>query len=164
MLKFPLKRTYENIMLTDNGSIYSYYKLSPEIISRANLSQKKEYKNKFVSLLDDLVKYKDIHLKMLPKNMNLIERFDILANDYDDNYREVAEYYGREAISLLEQELNQITRYEFYIGVRIDKVYSEMEDIKDTIKEIQILSVKVFKQVISILNNLKQLKKVYLML
>lgn len=134
MLKFPLKRTYENIMLTDNGSIYSYYKLSPEIISRANLSQKKEYKNKFVSLLDDLVKYKDIHLKMLPKNMNLTERFEILANDYDDNYREVAEYYGREAISLLEQELNQITRYEFYIGVRIDKVYSEMEDIKDTIK------------------------------
>lgn len=134
MFKFPLKRTYQNILLTKSGSIYSYYKISPEIISRANTNEKQEYKSRFTSLLDDVIKFKDIHLKMLPKNMNLDERLNILANDYDDRYRDVAEYYGKEAINLLERELGQITKYEFYIGVRIDRIYSEMEDIKDTVK------------------------------
>ena len=84
MFKFPLKRTYKNILLTKSGSIYSYYKISPEIISRANTNEKQEYKGRFVSLLDDIVKFKDIHLKMLPKNMNLDDRLSILANDYDN--------------------------------------------------------------------------------
>ena len=134
MFKFPLKRTYQNILLTKSGSIYSYYKISPEIISRANTNEKQEYKSRFTSLLDDVIKFKDIHLKMLPKNMNLDERLNILANDYDVRYKDVAEYYGKEAINLLERELGQITKYEFYIGVRIDRIYSEMEDIKDTVK------------------------------
>ena len=134
ILKFPLKRTYKNMLLTKTGSLFAYYRVTPEIISRANINEKYDYKSRFVTLLDDVVKYKDIHLKMLPKNMNLQERFEVLSDDYDSRYKLVADYYGVEAIKLLERELGQVTRYEFYIGVRMDRVYSDMEDVTDSFK------------------------------
>ena len=134
ILKFPLKRTYKNMLLTKTGSLFAYYRVTPEIISRANINEKYDYKSRFVTLLDDVVKYKDIHLKMLPKNMNLQERFEVLSDDYDSRYKLVADYYGAEAIKLLERELGQVTRYEFYIGVRMDRVYSDMEDVTDSFK------------------------------
>lgn len=136
ILKFPLKRTYKNMLLTKTGSLFAYYRVTPEIISRANINEKYDYKSRFVTLLDDVVKYKDIHLKMLPKNMNLQERFEVLSDDYDSRYKLVADYYGAEAIKLLERELGQVTRYEFYIGVRMDRVYSDMEDVTDSFKNV----------------------------
>jgi len=122
------------MLLTKTGSLFAYYRVTPEIISRANINEKYDYKSRFVTLLDDVVKYKDIHLKMLPKNMNLQERFEVLSDDYDSRYKLVADYYGAEAIKLLERELGQVTRYEFYIGVRMDRVYSDMEDVTDSFK------------------------------
>lgn len=134
MFKFPLKRTYKNILLTKNGTIYAYYKLIPEIISRANLLEQEKYKRKFNSILDDLVKYNDIHIQMLPKNMNLEERFEILKNDFDENFKNVSNYYSYETINILKSELGTISQYEFYIGVRLDGIVINSENVTDTLK------------------------------
>lgn len=133
MFKFPLKRTYKNILLNKNGNIYAYYKLSPEIISRANIIEQENYKKKFNSILDSLVKYKDVHIQMLPKNMNLEERFEILSKDFDKRYFQTAKYYSNETINILKHDLGTISQYEFYIGVRIDGLSLNLETVKDTV-------------------------------
>lgn len=140
-LRFPLRKTYNNMLLTKDGKMWAYYKISPKIISRANKKEQEQYKKNFTKVLDNLTRYKDIHFQMLPKDMKLEERFKELEKDFDKEFFEVAKYYSEETIHLLKQEFGMVTQYDFYVGVRLDV---SSENNKSLFKEVIVKTESVF--------------------
>lgn len=115
----PMRSIHGNLLLTEQGECWAYYSISPSNIHTGNVEKLKHYKRSLELLLVRLAKFKDIHLSMLPVEMNLQERFDILEKDYDPEMLEIGHYYNQRAISVLRDELGTVTQSHFYVGVKI---------------------------------------------
>ncbi|MGX2947027.1 ATP-binding protein [Enterococcus alishanensis] len=117
--KNPIDSIHENLLFTKDGECWAYYSFSPKNIHAGNEDKLNQYKRSFEMLLVRLAKYKDLHLSMLPVEMNLQERFDVLEQDYDPDMLDVGHYYNQRAITVLRDELGTITQSRFYLGVKI---------------------------------------------
>ena len=134
-LKTPLKTVHHNLMLTKSGDVWAYYQITPEVIPSSNLSKIEESKKRMEMLFETLEKYKDFHLEMYPRQLELEKRFSLMEQDFHSDTKEIGQYYNRETIHLLEQELGSITEYCFVLGVRIKGDLLEgSDDMKDVVK------------------------------
>lgn len=134
-IKTPFKTVHKNLMLTRLGEIWAYFKVIPKVIPVVDMDKTESHKNQLSMLFGELVKYKDIHLEMYPKDMDLDKRFEVLEKDLSDDTKTIGSYYNSEAKRLLENELGAVTKYEFVLGVRIkNDLLHGSEDFKDVIK------------------------------
>lgn len=117
--KNPMESIQENLLFLSSGQCWAYYRLAPSNIHAGNEDKLAQYKRSIEMLLVRLAKYKDLHLFMLPVEMNLQERFDILEQDYDPDMLDAGQYYNKRAIAVLRDELGTITQSCFYLGVKI---------------------------------------------
>ncbi|MEH7217028.1 ATP-binding protein [Bacillus toyonensis] len=118
-LQSAFRDVHKNLMLTPRGDILGLYKASSTMIASTDEEKVEEYKKFHAKMFAQLQKYEDIHLHMYPRNMNLEERFEKLLMDFDEESREVGEFYNQETIQILNNELGTVTEYEFLLTVRI---------------------------------------------
>lgn len=85
--------------------------------------------------LEDIAQYKDFHLEMYPRQMNLEKRFNAIENDFSEDTKDIGEYYNDESIDILNDELGIVTEYDFIIGVRLkSQLMTDSEDFKQAAK------------------------------
>src|SRR5699024_8300930 len=93
-------------------------------------------KARFRRMLENIVSYKDFHIEMYPRQMNLSKRFNAVERDFSDQTKHIGKYYNDEAMGILENELGLITEYDFVIGVRLkSQLLSESDDMKEIAKD-----------------------------
>src|SRR5699024_3620567 len=135
-LKTPMKQIYKNLLLTVSGDIWAYYRIMPEVIPPSDNKKVEDNKAKVRSMLEDISRYKDFHLEMYPRQMNLQKRFEAIENDFSEDTREIGEYYNDESIDILEDELGIVTEYDFIIGVRLKtQLLTDSDDFKQVAKD-----------------------------
>lgn len=108
-LEIPFKLFKDNLLLTKAGDVWAYYKIKPESIAINDLERKEQNKKTMSFVYGTLSKYQELHLMMLPKDMNLADRFNHLAKDFSPSADDVAHYYASETVKQLEYELGTIT-------------------------------------------------------
>ncbi|HGZ4139035.1 TPA: AAA family ATPase, partial [Staphylococcus aureus] len=60
--------------------------------------------------------------------------FKEISKDFDDEAFNVAEYYSKETIDVLEQELQMITHNSFVMGVKIRELADDAVTLKEILK------------------------------
>lgn len=122
-------------MWTARGEIIGLYKASSTMIPVADEEKLESYKKGLAKMFGQLQEYEDIHLHMFPRDMNLQEKLERLALDFDPESRDVGSFYNQETVSILKNELGSITEYEFLLTVRIrDNVLHGSEAVTDVVK------------------------------
>ncbi|MBC1284865.1 AAA family ATPase [Listeria booriae] len=135
LLKTPYKSVHQNLMLTKTGEIWAYYNVSPENINSGDTKRQESSKAKFRYFMQQLAKYKDFHLEMYPRQMELKERFHELEKDFHPDTRKVGKYYNDETVRILTRELESITKNRFLLGVKIkDNLLTKSDDAKGVTK------------------------------
>src|SRR5699024_7857762 len=135
-LKTPMKQIYKNLLLTSAGEIWAYYRIMPEVIPPSNNEATEDSKARFRRMLENIVSYKDFHIEMYPRQMNLSKRFNAVQRDFSNETKHIGKYYNDEAMGILESELGLITEYDFVIGVRLkSQLLSESDDMKEIAKD-----------------------------
>ncbi|MEJ1303999.1 hypothetical protein QY896_17985, partial [Lactiplantibacillus plantarum] len=67
----------------------------------------------------ELKTYYEIDLQLLPEDMRLNERFKQLEKDFSSETGKIGERYDERAMYVLGQELGEVTRYGFTVGVKL---------------------------------------------
>ncbi len=105
------------------------------MIPVANYEKLENHKDSYKKLFEQLARYRDIHLEMYPKSMDLDTRFRHLERDFSEDTKEIGQYYNQETLSLLEHELGSITDTDFVLGVRLKmNLLEESEDMQGMVK------------------------------
>ncbi|WP_290032900.1 ATP-binding protein [Ligilactobacillus cholophilus] len=133
-LEIPFKLFKDNLLLTKTGDVWAYYKIKPESIAINDLEHKEQNKKTMAFVYGTLSKYQELHLMMLPKDMNLADRFNHLAKDFSPSADDVAHYYANETVKQLEYELGTITDEEFLVGVKL-KTFQTSDNMKGVVKD-----------------------------
>jgi len=133
-LKTPFRYIKDNLLLTKDGEVWAYYKVKSKFIATANYETKNSYKKDFRSFMDQLVQFYDFEFSMYPVDMDLSNRFNEIESDFDKDLFHVADYYAKETVHLLHQELGMITRNEFVIGVKLREIDIEDVSLKGYVK------------------------------
>ncbi|CAK1230854.1 ATP-binding protein [Fructobacillus cardui] len=116
----PVVQYQDNLIMTNKGDVWAYYRLQPFQINVANVEEKRRHKENLIDVLERLQKYHDVDMKLLPANMDLEGRIRGTEADWAKDIDEVAQYYiGQEEVAILESEFNPATIDEFYIGVKL---------------------------------------------
>lgn len=116
----PVVQYQDNLIMTDKGDVWAYYKLEPFQINVANIEEKRRHKDNLIDILERLQKYHDVDMKLLPADMDLVGRIRGTKDDWAKDINDVARYYlGQEEPAILQDEFRPATIDEFYIGVRL---------------------------------------------
>ncbi|MGO3529310.1 MAG: ATP-binding protein [Leuconostoc mesenteroides] len=116
----PVVQYQDNLLLTTIGDVWAYYQLKPFQINVANAQDKGNFKETFVDVFEQLQKYDDVDLKLIPVDMDLAGRIQGTSPDWAEDIADVAQYYmGQEEVDILESEFKPAIRDEFYIGVKL---------------------------------------------
>ncbi|WP_244919086.1 ATP-binding protein [Weissella viridescens] len=122
MLKSPIKAIKDNLLLTTTGDVWGYYRIKSQSIANHDLKQKEERKQKLAFLFKELAGYGEFELTLVPRELDLEERFfgeTSLSNDFADDVRDVAEHYARKQIKLLNHEFGTTTESYYVIGIKL---------------------------------------------
>lgn len=92
------------------------------------------YKKKWQHLFEEITSYEDFHLMMYPSEYELERRFKDLETDIAVDAMDVARYYNKETVRLLEQRLGRLTKYDFILGVKLKSSLVNISvELKDNI-------------------------------
>ncbi len=125
------------MVLTRTGDVWAYYKIKPQSITSNNIEELEKAKRNTSYFFQQLRRYKDFHLEVYPKDMNLRERFKAIENDFAPECEQIGKYYSNETITLLEKELGRVCEEAFVVGVLL-----KSSVISDSIKETVMKSVE----------------------
>ncbi|HAZ5513281.1 TPA: DUF87 domain-containing protein [Staphylococcus aureus] len=133
-LKAPYAGLRDNLLLTKTGEVWAYYRVRSESISTANYDAKEESKKRMRYFLESIKGYQDFHFEMYDHDLDLRNKFKEISKDFDDEAFNVAEYYSKETIDVLEQELQMITHNSFVMGVKIRELADDAVTLKEILK------------------------------
>ncbi|GBU98923.1 ATP-binding protein [Staphylococcus aureus] len=133
-LKAPYAGLRDNLLLTKTGEVWAYYRVRSESISTANYDTKEESKKRMRYFLESIKGYQDFHFEMYDHDLDLRNKFKEISKDFDDEAFNVAEYYSKETIDVLEQELQMITHNSFVMGVKIRELADDAVTLKEILK------------------------------
>lgn len=126
--KTPFEKIYQNLLFTKTGGAWAYYKIEPRNINRGNKQELMQYKEVFRRTLNRLSAFKDVHLAMIPREIDLNYRFREVETSYDEKNRLLGIYYHNRAQDVLESELGAITEPTVYLGIPIKNGLTAKED------------------------------------
>ena len=133
-LKAPYASIKNNLLLTKSGEVWAYYRIRSESISTANYDAKEDSKKRMKYFLESIKGYKDFHFEMYEHDLDLRNKFKEISKDFDDDAFDVADYYSKETIDVLEQELQMITHNSFVMGVKIRELADDAVTMKEMLK------------------------------
>ncbi|EJA0792004.1 ATP-binding protein [Listeria monocytogenes] len=135
LLKTPYKSINKNLMLTKSGELWAYYRIAPENINNGDSKRREKNKVKFRNFLEQLEKYKDFHLEMYPRQMELDKRNKELEKDFHSTTKNIGKYYNEETLRILKKELGLITKSSFVLGVKLkDNLLTNADDAKTVLR------------------------------
>ncbi|MEC1264183.1 VirB4-like ATPase ConE [Bacillus subtilis] len=133
-LKTPMKAIHKNLLLTRTGDVWAYYRIKSNSIPMQNREKVEMYKKKWQHLFEEITSYEDFHLMMYPSEYELERRFKDLETDIAVDAMDVARYYNKETVRLLEQRLGRLTKYDFILGVKLKSSLVNISvELKDNI-------------------------------
>ncbi|MBK0036050.1 MULTISPECIES: ATP-binding protein [unclassified Enterococcus] len=133
-LTLPQKTIHKNLLLTSKGDIWAYYKVRPKYIANQNTEQKEQSKELWAYLINSLKDYKDFHLELYPPERDLTAQFHDLEDDLATDNKKIGQYYAKETVRLLENEMGMITHSSFVLGVKL-KENQYADDLKEVFKD-----------------------------
>lgn len=125
---------HRNMMLTKNGDIWAYYKTNITNVTSGDADKKEEHKRKLSAFVEQLEPYKDFHMEMYPRQVELDKINAELEKDFDPTTEKTGKYYNGETERILKKELNAITNYTYMIGVKLKSNIFESDDTKSMIQ------------------------------
>lgn len=135
LLKTPYKSVNKNLMLTKTGELWAYYRVAPENINSGDSTKREKNKVKFRNFMEQLEKYKDFHLEMYPRQMELEKRNEELEKDFHPKTKNIGKYYNDETVRILKKELGLITKNSFILGVKLkDNLLTNADDAKTVLR------------------------------
>ncbi|WP_349549655.1 ATP-binding protein [Leuconostoc pseudomesenteroides] len=130
----PVVQYHKNMVLTNLGHVWSYFKIKPESLNLANADNKKAFKDTFIDVFEVLQGYQDIDLKLIPKDMDLAGRIRGTSSEWAKDLNDVAQYYiGQEEVNILQSEFDPAIEDTFYIGVRLNTM-AVGDELKDKVE------------------------------
>ena len=121
-------------MLTKSGDVYANYSVPAENIASSNYGKIKQSKENFQNFLKEIVPYKDFHLQMMPRQMDLESRFMAVEQDFSPKTKHIGHYYNQETVRMLEDELGAVTEDEFIVTIRLKgKLLEGSAEMKDVV-------------------------------
>lgn len=135
-VKNPIKTLSGNMILSQDGFIWAYYRISPEDTNPNNFEKLEKFKENWASIFrKTLPKYKEFDLFLYPKDKQLVNRFRAMQGDLDRNKYALGTKYMERTIDTLKNDLGDITESDFILGVRISDAYSNQNPL-DTMKRV----------------------------
>lgn len=132
-LQTPMRAIQGNLLLTKNGSCWAYYHVPSVTIADNDREAKEAYKRELQLIFKELGKFHELHLQLLPQDLRLRERFDELEKDFDEDMRSIGRRYNERTISILTEELKQVTGYAFVLGVKLkNQLVTSEQGFKDS--------------------------------
>ncbi|MCB5956415.1 ATP-binding protein [Enterococcus sp. CWB-B31] len=132
-LNFPLRYIKNNMMYTCDNEIWAYYRLRSISIPPTAENKKKELKKKFQHLISELKDCGEVDIFMIPRDMTLEDRFKELEKSFSEDCFATANYYAKNTIEILQNEMGMIYTYDWIIGVPL-KSQLETGSVKDGIR------------------------------
>lgn len=133
-LTLPQKMIHENLLLTNDGDIWAYYKIPSQYIANQNHEQKQKSKDLWAFVINSLQEYEDLHFEMYPPKRDLSAQFNELKEDFAPDNISVGEYYANETVRMLEGEMGQISYSAFVLGVKLKDSFMS-ESLKEAFRE-----------------------------
>lgn len=95
----------------------------------------RSYKKKWTNFITKITDSKDFHFMMYPRKFRLEERMSDLTKDFASDSLDMARYYTKETVDILEQRLDEVTKYDFILGVKLqsEKLHLNKE-LSDNVK------------------------------
>lgn len=119
MLEAPVKEIKNNILQNNLGDFWAYYRVIPDNIAEGNYDLLASKKNEFNDVSRRLEPYEELHLMLVPENLDLQARFAALSADFAQDLGNVPEHFAQRQIQSLENEMGVVTHPVFYIGVKL---------------------------------------------
>lgn len=120
------------MLLTRTDAVWGYYRIRASSISMQNREALLEFKENWSKFTEEMIPYGSLHLWMYPQDAQLAQRFSDLENDLAEDSVDVAEYYNEEAVHILKERLESLTKYDFIIGI---KMRSDVVSLERSVKE-----------------------------
>ncbi|MHC5216827.1 ATP-binding protein [Enterococcus sp. LJL128] len=140
LIQTPLKTIHNNMILTNDGDVWAYYKIHADETNSHNFIQREKFKKKWHRFIRrNLSRFDDFELFMYPKDLQLRARFKELQPELSDDSREIGTYYMNATINKLESELGMVTTEAYILGVKLKNVFSDdnpIEAIKHTVNDL----------------------------
>lgn len=146
-LQTPYQGIKDNKILTKNGDCWAYFHIPPRTVSDNDKKAKESYKRDLELVFKEIGRYPEFHLQIFPQDLRLRERFNELEKDFDPEMLEIGKRYNERTISLLKEELHEITGYSFLVGVKLKRqmIYDSVGVQANFIKAVDDVTTKAFK-------------------
>ncbi|QHZ53350.1 ATP-binding protein [Paenibacillus larvae] len=136
-LKTPFKTVQDNLMVTQTGEVWAYYRTEPVPISEQDEEAIERHKSDWQSVFMELARYKDFHLELYPKQIELDKRLMELQKDFDRATHRMGTYYNEETTRMLAKEFGVITEESFVIGVCLkQQLLTNSSDVKGMLQHV----------------------------
>ncbi|MBF0780668.1 MULTISPECIES: ATP-binding protein [unclassified Granulicatella] len=114
---YPIKAIYGNLVLTEDDKVCAYYKVSSEFISTIDTLARQTLNQKNKHVIDRLLHYGAIDIRLLPRDMTLEERFQHVVNLMPHHTQDIVDTYCQRVLDMVHQEMGRAYVYEWYIGL-----------------------------------------------
>ncbi|WP_204184789.1 ATP-binding protein [Mammaliicoccus sciuri] len=132
MYKTPCKLIQDNLMLTNNGQIWAYYKIKPKQIPLANTEMIENHKKNWFNAIGELSRYKDIHISTYPTYLSIEERIKPIRNDIHEDYEYTGNRYLDRQKEELTEQIGTPTSNQLVMGVRLKQSIDDVGDIAES--------------------------------
>lgn len=129
LYKTPCKLIQDNLMLTQNGQIWAYFKVKPQQIPLSNTEMIENHKRNWRDTISDLKKYKDFHISTYPIYLSIEDRIKHIRNDVHEDYEYTGNKYLDRQRDQLVEDIGTPTSNQLIIGVRLKHSIDDVGDI-----------------------------------
>lgn len=137
---YPVKNYAENLLITKENDVWAYYYVRAKNINMQDKEKVESFKQDFRYTLQELSKrYKSFDFSVYPFEVNLTEQFSDLADDFNEQHKDVAVFYAEKMVDILRQQKGNITRPRFVLGVKLkqhNEVTSRLKALKESGKSV----------------------------
>lgn len=138
--KSPIRTWKDNMVLTSEKDVWAYYRMYPKNLAQNNREEERKTKETLSNLFQLLAPYEDIELVMLPELMDLDSRFKKLSEAFDPKTKEIADYYAKETVRVLNAE-GAVYQPLFILGVKLKDF-----EVADSPREVFTLIIRRFSE------------------
>lgn len=133
-----MRAIHDNLLVNKDGDVWGYFRVKSISISNHDTKQKEQHKLKLSAIYKNLAKFGEFELSLIPKELDLEERFfgeTSLSNDFAPDVQHVAKHYASKQIDLLNKEFDTVTESYYIVGVKL-KSFQYDQSIRSSVKSV----------------------------
>ena len=151
MLQFPIQSYKENVIYTQDGEAFGYYKVLENTVGINEQEAENTLVHHLQRLAWQLAPFGEIDYKIVPVPVDIDKRMDRLQKQYEGRYAEIGKYYAERAKEILREEAKHVVEYKFFVGVKLKR-----QELDENILGTFVSSVKSMNRYIQKLGGFKE--------